>query len=53
MSDKKWCLRYKRTAAGRRCAKYGSSNPKRTRKTCVKYRNTKGGRRCAKYSEED
>ena len=52
MTDKKWCIRFKRTAAGRRCAKFGTSKPKRTQRTCKVYKKTRAGRRCAKYEEE-
>lgn len=52
MSDKKYCLRFKRTSAGRRCAKFGSANPKRTTRTCRTYKQTRAGKRCAKYEEE-
>ena len=57
MSNKKTCLRFKRTAAGRRCAKFdGSYSSKRGQgdgRSCVRFKNTGKGKRCAKYGEKD
>ena len=51
MSDKKVCLRFKRTSAGRRCAKFDFAGQKRSNKTCKRYKQTKAGRRCAKFED--
>jgi hypothetical protein len=55
VSDKKTCLRFKRTAAGRRCAKFdGSYSSQRgAGRTCVRFKTTGKGKRCAKYGEKD
>lgn len=43
MSDKKWCVRFKRTSGGgRRCAKFDS---KRRGRACSKFKVTKDGKR--------
>lgn len=52
MSDKKVCLRFKRTAAGRRCAGFGFAGVKRNKRTCVRYKRTKSGRKCARFSKK-
>jgi hypothetical protein len=60
---KRKCVRFKRTSAGRRCAKYSSSGLGRSslgkssglggrKRKCVRFKRTSAGRRCAKYSKK-
>ena len=53
------CIRFKRTRAGKRCAKYAGGRKGRGRRHlgttegmhCVRYKKTRSGRRCAKYAD--
>jgi len=61
-SKGKHCIRFKRTAAGKRCAKFGGRKRKGKGKKggmrgalgrgahCIRFKKTSGGKRCAKFA---